>query len=133
MEHAIAQLDESLHDPSGTPGWMESMKEGLEELRSALVAHVEEVESGDGILEDVLDLAPHLQGRVHEIRGEHGHLVDLADFAIQTLQGIENVDGASARSLRLRVNALLSGLALHRQNGAELVYDAYNYDITEGD
>jgi hypothetical protein len=40
---------------------------------------------------------------------------------------------ASVTQVRRRVIALLGRLAIHRQRGSDLVYEAYNVDITAAD
>ena len=133
MERAIAELDDALHDPSGVPGWAEAMQTGLFDLKEAIAGHIGEVEGDDGILDDVMDTAPFLENRVKTLVADHAHLLDLCDFALQTVPESSEIDESVARVLRLRVNTLLGALSQHRQVGAELVYDAYNVDITEGD
>jgi hypothetical protein len=43
------------------------------------------------------------------------------------------LDGVEPTLVRRRVTSLLGRLAMHRQLGSELVFDAYNVDIGDGD
>ena len=62
------------------------------------------------------------------IETEHEELVDLLDRAEASLE-----QSTDPKSIRNRAMALLPRLSMHRQRGADLVYDAYNVDIAAGD
>jgi hypothetical protein len=80
--------------------------------------HVTVTESDDGLLADVISEAPNLAPRCQSLREEHAAISDALDAAPG--------DPADLR-------AILADIDRHRHRGAELVYDAFNTDISTGD
>lgn len=124
---AMRVLEAAIARPSGLADWRMEIESALARLETSLQAHIESVESDDGIFVDILDRSPHLTSHVQTMRDEHRDLVAACHQALSM-----SADWSS-RSLRRRVNILLARLAIHRQTGAELLYDAYNVDIAAGD
>ncbi|MFZ0012572.1 MAG: hypothetical protein WAL25_00525, partial [Acidimicrobiia bacterium] len=71
----------------------------------------------------ILDESPRLAAAVAEIRDEHLVLAD----AVTTLNRV--IATGDTERIRRKVTSLLGRIALHRQLGADLVYEAYNVDI----
>jgi hypothetical protein len=133
LREAMDELEHAVSGPAAAVGWSEGVGRGLGAVRSAMLAHVADVEAPDGLLSDIVDHAPHLQPSCTSLRHEHEVLQGLLDRAEQDLIGAVE-DGPGNRALlRRRVISLLGHLTLHRQNGADLVYDAYNVDIAASD
>lgn len=125
---ALHGLERAVAGPSEAGAWVDGVRAALAELRRSLDEHIEVTEGSGGLLEEVRDLAPRLSGEVGLIEAEHEELVDLLDKAEASLE--ETTD---PKAIRNRAMALLPRLSLHRQRGADLVYDAYNVDIAASD
>jgi hypothetical protein len=104
------------------------VKEGMAELRRSLEEHIDVTEGVGGLLKEVIDVAPRLSNEVSLIEAEHQELLEALGKA-ET--GIE--ESRDPGEVRQRAMAILSQLSLHRQRGADLVYEAYNVDIAAGD
>ena len=125
---ALHRLEHSVAGPSEAEGWADGVRAALAELRRALDEHIEVTEGPGGLLEEVRDVAPRLSGEIGVIETEHEELVDLLNKAEASLE-----QSTDPKAIRNRAMALLPRLSLHRQRGADLVYDAYNVDIAASD
>lgn len=129
----MTELEFAVAGPAASVGWAERVGVGLATVNTALEAHIDEVDGPDGLLADIVMRAPGLKPACDELAEEHSLLRESIKRAEQDLIGaIQGGPGGRAR-LRRRVVALLGRLALHRQAGADLVYDAYNIDIAAMD
>ncbi len=129
----MTELEFAVSGPAAAVGWAESVGLGLASVKTALEAHIDEVDGPDGLLADIAARAPGLKPACDELSEEHSVLRESLGRAEQDLiEAIQGGPGGRAR-LRRRVIALLGRLALHRQAGADLVYDAYNIDIAASD
>lgn len=105
------------------PAWLDSVRRAVAELGTALQAHVDEVEGPQGLLTDIVAQDPRLSVIAEELRNEHPELVTALDRVEQAISGGDH------RQVRRRAVALLGRLTMHRQAGADLVYEAYQVDI----
>jgi hypothetical protein len=126
----MARLETQVARPSATASWRGEVEAALFELGEALDAHISEVEHEDGLLESIVTLAPRLAGLVAEMQGQHDELRAGFDRAMASCS---MHDEAEPTLVRRRVTSLLGRLAIHRQLGSELVFEAYNVDIGDGD
>lgn len=125
LEHASA-------GPLAREGWLEGIGESLENLAEVFEDHVETVEGEDGLLDEIEDTAPHLESEMDQMRTDHRQIHTLLDNIKTSVKDAPTTpDGAGL--IRHQVRTLLTSLAEHRQRGADLVYDAYNVDISVGD
>lgn len=125
---AMRRLETSVARASGQGDWAKTVKDALVNLSSALKAHVEEIEAPNGLFAEVIDMAPHLSSDVEQLRREHQDLVSSCRATFDLVSRT-----ATAAEVRRKVLGLLGKLAIHRQRGAELLFDAYNVDLTAGD
>ncbi|HUG08544.1 MAG TPA: hypothetical protein VMP13_06585 [Acidimicrobiia bacterium] len=124
---AMTDLERAVARPSGAADWRIEIETALSHLEAALSDHTSQVEAEDGLFTEILDRAPHLHAAVETLRDEHRSLESACHRATSM-----SADW-STQMLRRRVNALLVRLTLHRQSGAELLFDAFNVDIPAGD
>ncbi len=133
LHQAMTELELAVSGPAAAVGWAEDVGLGLASVKTALEAHIDEVDGPGGLLADIVSRAPGLKPACDELTEEHSLLRESMGRAEQDLIGaIQSGPGGRAR-LRRRVVALLGRLTLHRQAGADLVYDAYNIDIAAMD
>ncbi|HEY4607046.1 MAG TPA: hypothetical protein VIH55_05305, partial [Acidimicrobiia bacterium] len=107
---------------------------GLARVDEALRAHIDEVAGPDGLLAEILEVAPRLAGEARELDQEHETLDDAmerANLSIATAR--RRPEPTSNAAVRRRVTTLLGRLTRHRQHGSDLVYEAYNVDISAAD
>lgn len=124
LKEALSQVEAAAASPSAEEGWRTRLLKELEELRAALLDHIEEVEADDGLLKEMLALAPRLANQIGIVRDEHPDLCRQVDEIILDVRGTEDVI-----DLRSGVLDALTAVARHRQRGSDLVYDGYNVDI----
>lgn len=125
----IRELEKSLALSTGSPAWADGVLSALKRLEVALRDHVDEIESGGGLFEEILDHAPRLQSAVDELRAEHQQLSKTLDMTMQ----MAIADDPDRERLRRGANDLLSQLVQHRQRGADVLFDAYMVDIAASD
>lgn len=127
LYEAMANLELEVARPAASAQWLVEVKDSLSEFRQALAAHTREVEGPDGILAQILQSEPRFASAVKDMEDDHKHLVAaLTDV-------YSSFDAGDFAKTRRKVIALLGRLTLHRQAGADLVYDAYNVDIAAAD
>lgn len=126
---AMRQLESSAARASGQDDWLELVSVATADLREALQDHLEQTEGDRGFLEDLVRQAPRLAADARLLREEHRALVnDCARLTSLTRSHPEDVG-----AIRKAVLVLLGRLVEHRQRGAELLYDAYNTELGDGD
>lgn len=127
LYEAMRRLEVAVARPSGLADWRIEIEAALTDLDRSLFDHIAQIEASDGLFVEILSQATHLEPIVETLRKEHRGMAEACHEAVGRA-----ADWAPQR-LRRRVNALLVRLALHRQTGAELLFDAYNVDIAAGD
>jgi hypothetical protein len=123
---AMRRLEEVAAGPAAEPtGWLASVTDAVSLVGEALQEHIDETESPEGIMAEILREEPRLTAAVDSLRGEHPELVTAWR---RTLDAANDPESDRTR-IRRRVVSLLGRLAMHRQSGADLVYEAYSVDI----
>lgn len=114
---------------AGDPGrWCAGLRRALDRLAFTLADHVEATEAPDGLLAEIDHVSPWLHARVERLRREHVQLVqDTATLVARCHQA------SAPEELREDVVRLLGELVRHRHAGADLLYDAYELDLSAGD
>lgn len=97
-------------------------------MQASLQAHVEETEAADGLFADIVERSPRLVSAIDDLRREHVEILDSCSEALQAVS-----EDVSSERVRRRVNVLLGKLAMHRQTGAEMLYEAFMTDIGAAD
>lgn len=123
MEQRLAGLERALAAPSAAPGWAATVRDSLLSLHQSLAHHVVAVEAPDGLLPQIIDAAPRLANAVKRLEADHRRLSE----AISTL--VEDTSEGEPDAVRELAVELLRDMALHRQRGSDLVYEAYSTDI----
>jgi len=121
---AMRRLETSVARASGQEDWNEVVREALTNLDSALLRHVNEIEASDGLFSEVVETAPQLSSHVERLRQEHDDLIAACRTALDMASR-----GVSAEEIRRKVLVVLGRLTIHRQRGAELLFDAYDVDL----
>lgn len=123
LKQAMSEVEIAAAGAAGDPTWRADLQAAFDELLIAYDGHVDEVEGPDGLLEELVQKAPRLSNHVARLGGEH------PDLRVQIESTAAKIGSAEVSDVRREVLDVLVALAKHRQNGADLVYDAYNVDI----
>lgn len=128
LGESLTALESAVASPSAAEGWLSGVSDCMSELRLAIEEHIETTEGRGGLLEEIVDLAPRLSNEVRLIEVDHQRILEALEEAEGAILG-----STDPKAIRNRVMSLLPQLSLHRQRGADLVYEAYNVDIAAGD
>ncbi|HLF41545.1 MAG TPA: hypothetical protein VI854_08735 [Acidimicrobiia bacterium] len=110
------------------PAWWAGVLEALTELRDAFRHHITATEAEGGLHDEIVRYAPRLAHARNRLVRDHVNLAAMLD----SLCASSPPPGGATRA-RDAVVELLGRLSQHRHRGAEFVYDAYTFDIGEGD
>lgn len=129
LYESMRRLETSAARASGQDDWASGVRQALANLDSALRRHISEIEEPDGLFTEVIDRAPHLASAVEELRKDHRDLVAGCRSALEEIE----TDRFDVGQVRWSVLGILGRLAIHRQRGSELLFDAYNVDLAAAD
>jgi chromosome segregation ATPase len=125
LEEALQSVEKAAAAPAAHKTWGQDLVSNVRQLQSALNHHIAEVEAPRGLLEQVVEKAPRLQRAVESSRNHHAVLAHAIADLIDLIQSGE----AAAADIRVDVIEILNDFARHRQDGADLIYEAYDVDI----
>jgi hypothetical protein len=130
---AILGLERALAVPAGASPelWAGMVAAQVGRVRGVLDAHVRGTEGEEGLFEQLREDAPHLLPMVQRLGAAHDSLIAQAEalgVSLERVGSADDVDRVRDASLDL-MRALLE----HRHRGAELLYDAYQVDLSPGD
>lgn len=132
LRMSMGAVEQALASPAvgREPAWTQRVHVALVELSADLREHITVTEEPLGLYRSVLEAAPRLGGRVARLTRDHVRLRTLLDDLI-----VRTDDGtvAAVPDVRRATTALLARLARHRQQGADLVWEAYEVDIGSGE
>ena len=132
LREAVTALGAAVQmPPEGRDRWGAAVLGALESVQAALTRHTEFTELPDGLFADVIEQAPRLANAVGHLRAEHDDLQRRIDGCRASLRTLEA--DASIATVTADVVKLGQAFEMHSHRGAELVYDAYNVDISAGD
>ncbi len=123
MRDALARLEDELASPSASKEWRVDVGAALAGLRAAFAAHIEAVESDEGLLADIAEDVPRLTNVVELLERDHVEISQKIDDLVDSLGTVE------IASIREQSLDLMRAVVLHRQRGSDLVYEAYATDI----
>ena len=126
---SMAGLEQALAAP--TPGrhaaWAERVDAALVELSEDFARHVAVTEGPAGLHEAIVDAAPRLSNPVRRLGREHAVISGLVGDLLACVR--PPVAAHDVDAIRDLGTALLVRLARHRQQGADLIYQAYQVDL----
>jgi hypothetical protein len=128
LSESISALEQALAAPA--PGrvaaWAERVHVALVELSGDFRDHVDIAEGPGGVYRAVVTTTPRLSNEVARLCVEHADTHDLLESLLRASRaaGPQGVDG-----IRELGTALLLRLIRSRQRNADLVYEAFDYDI----
>jgi hypothetical protein len=129
LRESMSALEDALAAPavSDTRRWAHRVHAAAVELAGDFRQHVDITEAPGGLYREVLETSPRLSGAVATLTGEHVLIGGQVD-SLLTRVAASDVDSDVDR-VRDLGTALLGRLVRHRQRGADLVFEAYEFDI----
>lgn len=112
--------------PGREESWADDVRGELDRLAEAFTEHVEATEGRDGFFELVRRRAPRLDNSCSRLTQDHVTIATELTAAVAAL-------GDGVADAREAVLSLLAHLARHRQQGADLIYEAYAVDLGGSD
>ncbi len=127
MRQSMGALELALAEPApvGRARWAGRVHVALVELSADLREHIDVTEGDSGLHRDLLAATPRLSGAVARLDREHDQIrTHVDDLLARTSAPEPDVD-----RIRRLGTALLGFLVGHRQRGADLLYEAYAFDV----
>ena len=129
LRESMSALEDALAAPATADEarWAQRVHVALVEFSGDFREHVDITEGPNGLYRDLLRTSPRLSGAVASLTREHELISGQVDSLVTRVEApevIEDVDG-----IRGLGTTLLGRLVRHRQRGADLVFDAYAFDI----
>jgi hypothetical protein len=133
LYEAILGLERALAVPAGDApdAWGEVLAAPIARLVEVIDAHVDGTEGPGGLFEQIRDDAPHLLSVVERLRAAHEPL-EVAASTLAAHAAAVTTD-AEVDDVRDEALELVRRLLEHRHQGAELLFDAYQVDVSSGD
>jgi hypothetical protein len=132
VRRASIDLEEALARPAGQEAghWYGEVAVHVRALAEAFRHHVQQSEGPEGLLPQIVEAQPRLVPAVQAVKREHQVLLD-AMSRLEAATGPSQ--GADEQAVREDVLRLLHDVAVHRQRGSDLIYQAYYVDVEGGD
>jgi hypothetical protein len=108
--------------------WAEGVQAALARLHEAFHEHVKADECTGGLYDEVLDREPRLRAQVTRLKKEHRSILAAIHAPFKRLRN-RGEEFVPADEIRREVTAALGRITLHRQRGADLVYETYMVDL----
>jgi len=131
LHHALVDVERAISSPAAgrLKTWTGDVIKRLTILRDSIDEHIEVTERPDGLYDEILHRAPRLSSQVDRLRGEHPNLRDGTAELVERLHANPIGEGWPLEEARDDAQRLLGKIVKHRQQGADLVWEAYNLDI----
>jgi hypothetical protein len=134
LHEALVLMEQAISSPAAgrIPAWTSTVTKEMVSLRDAFEQHVIVTEKPGGLYEEIMELAPRLDGKLRRLHAEHPTITERTTAALARLEAGEvGDDGAPwpIEKARDDLQRLLGSIVRHRQSGADLVWEAYNVDI----
>jgi hypothetical protein len=131
LHHALVDVERAISSPAAgrLETWTGDVVKRLTILLDSIDEHIKVTERPEGLYDEILHLAPRLSSQVDRLRGEHPTLRDGTGQLIERLHSTAIGEGWPLEEARDDAQRLLGKIVKHRQQGADLVWEAYNLDI----
>lgn len=129
MRESLGAVELALSAPAAADpsSWTQRVHVALVELSADLRLHVRLTEGPGGLYGEVLSTAPRLTEAASRLTEEHTTIRELLDDLVVRAEKATTLEDITV--IRDLGTDLLTMLMRHRQRGADLVYEAYEFDI----
>ena len=129
LRESMSAVEHALASPSGAGGvhWTERVRAALAELSGDFREHIAVTEGTDGLYGDLQRRAPRLAAPVDRLTQEHDDISRRLEDLLAVLEAAAEMPDVDR--VRRTGTELLVAFMRHRQRGADLVFEAYEYDI----
>jgi hypothetical protein len=129
LRESLDAVELSLSAPAAVDraGWVRRVHEALGGLGEDLQHHIEITEGDEGLYSELLAASPRLSEAVSRLAAEHTAIRKQLDDLLARVDGADDLEDVTV--VRDLGTDLLGALIRHRQRGADLVYEAYEFDI----
>lgn len=131
LRESISALESALAAPTTADGarWAQRVHVALVELSGDFREHVAATEGPSGLYAELSQSAPRLAGSIRSLVEDHAMIRSHLDDLLARAQAPEG----DLEGVRARGTDLLGHLVRHRQRGSDLVFEAYEFDVGDGD
>jgi hypothetical protein len=125
LHASLIALEEAISSPASgrLEQWTADVTKRLGQLLQTIDEHIEVTERPGGLYEEIRMRAPRLSGSIDRLHDEHPLVRET------TRDLVRKFESTPIGEARDEVQRLLGKLVRHRQDGADLVWEAYNLDI----
>jgi hypothetical protein len=126
---SMRAVEQALASPApGREGqWIERVQVAVVELDADFREHIAITEGPGGLYAQLRGTAPRLAGKVDRLIRQHAVITEHINDVLA--RAGDAGAGEHVEELRTRATALLAQLLHHRQQGSDLVFEAYAVDI----
>lgn len=130
LEDALAAASYRREGP-----WNVRVQDALNRLWTTLVASRESANAPDSLLSQIVEAAPRLEGRVQQLQLEYGDLTRQVEGLRRQLseRPADPLPSGDTEDLRQRIGWLTTALQHVQAKETELLYEAFQVDIGQGD
>lgn len=133
LRTALDQVERALAVAAGASDeWQRNVTDALERLRTTWDDHIAKTEADDGFFSQILRDEPRLEAAVNRLQLEHDEMATRTEKLLARCQE-SALDAEEVEMLRTEVLDLLGQASRHRQHGSDLIYEAYQVDVSVGD
>lgn len=126
LHEALVALEDAQAAPADST-LRARLRDALAQVRATVEQHIAAVEGPGGLFDQLAAERPHVLPRIDRLRSDHDRL----RRAIAELEA--GLDDAPADTLREQAVDLVALIARHRHAGADLLFEAYQVDVSAAD
>lgn len=114
--------------------WLDAVNVALRALRQDIEEHIAVTESSAGLHKEIITAQPRLANKVQHLGADHEVLMDrTSSMIIMSDRSFNAPTEQGIAALRDEAHLIIELLARHRQRSADLLYEAYTFEIGDGD
>jgi hypothetical protein len=131
LHRALIEVERATSSPAigREADWTKEVLLRLEDLARTIDEHIEVTERPEGLYDEITHKAPRLSNKVERLRAEHPEMAEVTAEAIARLRANGVGVAWPLEQARDDLQRVLGKIVRHRQQGADLVWEAYNLDI----
>jgi len=113
--------------------WTNRVMEALNVLEEAMEAQTLQLESGEGVLAEILDKAPRFERQVRHLRDQYADLARQVKFLREQFTNVDDAELPEVADIRQRLAWLTAAIRHFQARESDLLQEAFCVDIGVGD